>query len=190
MTEAITSTCGHPGGHGVEESARQRTFVAFIQVMRSHQQLLMRKLAEHGAHPGQLFCLKALSSHDGISQSELAEILQVARPTVTVMLQKMEKNGLVERRVDEQDQRYTRIHLTEDGWALHEEVRGVFDEMIDAALGSVTEEDQQELTRLLGELHMNLQRALDGMPPPGTCKTSREPETSSEGRPDRERRHR
>lgn len=148
-----------------ERSVPQTAFAAFIRAMHAHRQLIMRKLAEHGAHPGQMFCMKALSAHDGITQRDLAELLHVARPTVTVMLQKMEKAGLVERRVDERDQRYTRIYLTEDGWATHDQIHGILDEMIDSALGPMPEEDQRELARLLGTLGDNLQATSDAMPP-------------------------
>ena len=73
----------------------------------------------------------------------------------------MEKNGLVERRVDEHDQRFTRIYLTPAGWAMHDQVHGIFDEMDDAGLGTMSEKDRNELARLLGELNANLQAAIE-----------------------------
>lgn len=148
-----------------ERSAPQSVFAAFVRAMHAHKQLMMRRLAEYGAHPGQMFCIKALTAHDGITQRDLAELLHVARPTVTVMLQKMEKAGLVERRVDERDQRYTRIYLTEAGWAMHSQIHGILDEMIDSAVGPMPADDQRELVRLLGTLADNLEAASDAMSP-------------------------
>ena len=47
--------------------------------------------------------LRFLSVNDGITQRDLAEALHVARPTVTKMLNAMEKAGLVRRRPDAAD---------------------------------------------------------------------------------------
>jgi len=148
-----------------ERSIAKSVFAAFARAMHAHRQLMMRRLAEHGAHPGQMFCIKALTEHDGITQRDIAELLHVARPTVTVMLQKMETAGLVERRVDERDQRYTRTYLTEAGWAMHGQIHGILDEMVDSAVGPMPTDDQRELARLLGTLADNLQTASDAMSP-------------------------
>lgn len=136
-------------------------FSAFHRLMRTNRQLMLRRLTEHGGHPGQTFCLKVLAEHDGITQRDLAERLNVARPTVTVMLQKMEKAGLIERRSDEHDHRYTRIYLTETGWALHEEMHRQIDQMILDVVGPLSAEDQTDLLRLLGALNDNIQVALE-----------------------------
>ncbi len=143
-----------------ERSPAHAAFAAFGLAMHAHRQLMMRRLAEHDAHPAQTFCIKALSTHDGITQRDLAEMLHIARPTATVMLQKMEKAGLVERRVDEKDQRYTRIYLTERGWALHDEVHVILDEIVSTGIGPMSSEDQQEFARLLGDFAENIKAAL------------------------------
>ena len=120
-------------------------FGAFHRLIRSNRQLMGRRLTEHGGHPGQTFCLRVLAETDGITQRDLAERLNVTRPTVTVMLQKMEKAGLVERRSDDADQRYTRIYLTKAGGQLHEEMHRQLDQMILDVVGPLSEKDQQEL---------------------------------------------
>lgn len=136
-------------------------FGAFHKLIRANRQLMLRRVTEHGGHPGQMFCLKVLAEDDGITQRDLAERLNVTRPTVTVMLQKMEKAALIERRSDERDQRYTRIYLTKAGWELHEEMRRQLDELILDVVGPLPENDQTELLRLLGALNDNIQAALE-----------------------------
>jgi MarR family transcriptional regulator, organic hydroperoxide resistance regulator len=149
-----------PSGSPLDPAAHA-AFSAFNRAAHAHRQLMMRMLSEHGAHPAQIFCIKTLSSHDGITQRDLAELLHISRPTLTVMLQKMEKAGLIERIADEKDQRYTRIWLTKGGWALHEQIHGVLDAIVEAGLGPMSEADQQELARLLGMFAENIQAAID-----------------------------
>lgn len=158
---------GHPGPVNlpemtVDENTPQpyRTYYAMRDVLRAQKNLMARRLGDNDTHPGQAICLWALAANDGMAQSELADVLGIARPTVTTMLQKMERAGLVERRVDADDQRYTRIYMTEGGRELHERLRAVHAEMVETTIGRLSEKDQVELERLLLMVAENIERGL------------------------------
>jgi MarR family transcriptional regulator, organic hydroperoxide resistance regulator len=136
-------------------------FGALHKTMHSQRRFMAQKMARHGLAPAQAFAVRALGHGDGATQSELAERLDVSRPTVTVMIQKMEKAGLVERHADAEDQRYTRIYLTEAGWEIHEAVHDDLDDFIAHGIGSLAKKDQAELARLLGLLNDNLTALCD-----------------------------
>ena len=72
-------------------------------------------MAALGLHPGQIPFIMLLSQHKDMSQKEIAEELQVKPPTVNVMVQRMEKAGIIGRKHDPDDQRVTRVFLTEKG---------------------------------------------------------------------------
>lgn len=137
-----------------------RVFQAFMWTLHVHRQLMVRTLAEEGAHPGQAACLRILAAHDGISQRDLAGALHLAPPTVTVMLQRMEKASTIERRPDEDDQRVTRVRLTAEGRKLEENLRAVLARYISQALDSMSEEDRRQLERLLVIMAENTARSL------------------------------
>ena len=69
----------------------------------------------HGIHPGQIPIIMLLAEHEDMSQKEIAEELHVKPPTVNVMVQRMEKSGMVGRKHDPDDQRVIRVFLTEKG---------------------------------------------------------------------------
>ncbi len=146
--------------HSEERPLSMQVFGAFHRVMQAHRQLMGRKVSEHGAHPGQAICMREVVHHPGINQRDLAERLHLARPTVTVMLQKLEKAGLIERRPDENDQRFTRIYPTELGNAQHLEMHEVLGEVVDASVAPMCEKDQLELKRLLMLMADNMETAL------------------------------
>jgi DNA-binding MarR family transcriptional regulator len=123
--------------------------------------LFMRLLAERGGHPGQAMCLWVLCGHDGISQRELAGMMHLAPPTVTAMLQKMERHGLVERRPDEHDQRTTRLSLTDAGREMAAEIRDAQTDYVNDTIGALPEADRREFGRLLDSLADNLRAALE-----------------------------
>ena len=65
-----------------------------------------------GLSGGQWKVIGALALKDGQSQKDLAEMVFVEGPTLVPILDKMEKDGFVQRRVNPQDRRNNLIFLT------------------------------------------------------------------------------
>lgn len=150
-----------PRLEGVDDLS-SRVFRAFLTAMRLHKHQMMRALATRGIHPGQAFCLRVVAEHDGISQRDLADTLHLARPTVTKMVQALERSGAVARRPDPDDQRLTRVYLTPGGRELADEIHGVAADYVNATIGTLPEDDRRELARLLEELAASIERAGGG----------------------------
>lgn len=117
-------------------------------------------MAEHGTHPGQAMCLRVLEGNDGITQRDVTDALQLARPTVSKMLKTMEQAGLVKRRPDPHDQRLVRVSLTSAGRRLASDLREVAAAHIGETIGALPERDLEELARLLEELSARIARVL------------------------------
>jgi DNA-binding MarR family transcriptional regulator len=100
-------------------------------------------------HPGQAVCLRMLSHHGELTQSQLAEALMLSRPSVTRLLQRMERAGLVERRVDASDQRHTWVELTVAGARVQERMDAALARYTDATLARLPENDRRDLARIL-----------------------------------------
>ncbi len=144
---------------GVEELS-MHVFRAFLRALRLHRQLMIAAFSDHDSHPAQAICLRFLSANDGITQRDLAAALNLARPTVTRMLQAMEKAGAIERRTDETDQRLTRVHLTAAGHQLEVDLRVVSAALINETIGGLSEDDRRQLERLLDAMSGNTETAL------------------------------
>ena len=134
------------------DPASFRVFHAFFRAMRLHRQLMFKMMSDKNIYPGQAGCLWIIGNHDGISQRDLARRLHVARPTITVMLNKMEAAGLIARRPDEKDQRLTRIYLTDAGRCLQDEMNSVFANFINASFSKMPANDLRDFERLLCSL--------------------------------------
>lgn len=165
----MSATTGQPGSASPTGIDPLSTSVleAFRRAAHANRQIFVRMVGveKHG-RPGRAVMLLVLgSASDGITQRQLAEVLHVSPPTVTVMLQKMEKSGLVERWTDEADQRLTRIRMTPKGRELAGPISDRFNAYIEASLGSMSVADRQELGRLLGVFADNMEAALK---PPST----------------------
>ncbi|MBV8963300.1 MAG: MarR family transcriptional regulator [Hyphomicrobiales bacterium] len=78
---------------------------------------LMRTRADqrarrHGMTRAQWVILSWLERQSGISQSDLAGLVEVEPITVCRLVDRLEARGLVERRPDPKDRRIKRLHLT------------------------------------------------------------------------------
>ncbi len=125
---------------------------------KAHRGNVGGALAEVGLHVGQEMVLLRLWRQDGLSPSELAEALGVEPPTVTNMLSRMERGGLLERRRDPQDARCTRVYLTERGRELREPVERCWEAVEKRAFAGITAEEKTLLRGLLLRIHDNLAR--------------------------------
>lgn len=148
------------GIEGVDPLSAQ-VFRAFKTQMLLNRRLMAKMFSQEDAHPAQAMCLRTLSVEDGISQTDLASMLHVSRPTVTTMLQKMEASGVIERRPDAHDARLTRIYMTDAGRASGERFHALFAESIASSVGQMPEDDRRELVRLLDDLNAHVRRAIE-----------------------------
>ena len=133
----------------------------FYQVIRFHYHRTHMLLDEIGLYPGQPPMLLALSREDGQSQKELASKLNIKPATITMMLKRMERAKLVERRQDSLDQRISRVYITEQGkeaWKKVHEVMKIIDK---ECFSNFTEEEQVLLRRLLMQMRDNLMGVCD-----------------------------
>ena len=70
-----------------------------------------RRAGCHGLTRAQWVILFRLNCQPGLSQKELAEILEVEPITVARLIDRLEEHGMVERRSDPDDRRVWRLHL-------------------------------------------------------------------------------
>ena len=125
--------------------------------------LLMRRahtlLEDVGLHRGQHFVLRALWEREGYTQSELAHQTRVSPATITNMLQRMERDGLVERRQDADDQRVTRVYLTDAGHRVQDAAEAAWRQIEDEAFAGFTADERSLLNDLLQRVRQNLAQA-------------------------------
>jgi DNA-binding MarR family transcriptional regulator len=85
-------------------------------------QQLAAELRPAGVGIGQWAVLMFLWSQDGMSQAELSRVVAIEPPTMVRTVDRMVRDGLVQRRPDPTDGRISRIYLTKRGRALRDEL--------------------------------------------------------------------
>jgi DNA-binding MarR family transcriptional regulator len=111
-----------------------------------------------GLYRGQQFALQALWQQEGLTHSELAEWLNVSPATVTNMLKRMEKAGLVERRRDTEDERVSRVYLTEAGRDIRGAVERTWRELEQQTFAGFSPQELDLFGQFLFRIQENLHR--------------------------------
>ncbi|WP_025762618.1 MarR family winged helix-turn-helix transcriptional regulator [Dyadobacter tibetensis] len=92
---------------------------------------------------------------NGISQNELAELTFKDPPTVTRIIDILQKKGLVERGLAIGDRRKFRLTLTDDGVAIYHAAFPVVAEIRRKGWGSLSEADYQHFVRIMDSIYQN-----------------------------------
>ncbi|MFZ5781365.1 MAG: MarR family winged helix-turn-helix transcriptional regulator [Pseudomonadota bacterium] len=123
-----------------------------------------RRVRNMGLTRAQWLVLTRLYRRPGSSQTELAEMLEVDRASAGRMIDRMQRNGWVERRPDGADRRINRLHLTAEARRVHVEMWRVAESTVDDALASLTPQERVQYTELTAKVKGRLQALAGGAP--------------------------
>ncbi len=144
-----------------QEDTPQFAAIRKIELLgRLHHMAFRTLFQADGLPPAQAGAMKEVLRHPGLSQRELADKLHIQRATATVMLQKMEKAGYVDRRPDQDDQRISRIYPTEQARATDAETQKTVITYFSRCFGGISGEDFDRLVRTLETVERNLRAVL------------------------------
>lgn len=128
----------------------------FLHIGRLLEERLRAPLSKAGVHHGQGRVLDALLRHGPMTVGELAAGLHVAQPTATVMAQRMQSAGLLERWVDADDTRRVSLTLTPRGRAAAQAVRRAWQQLEVELCQSLPDAERTRLRLLLEGLRDGL----------------------------------
>lgn len=124
---------------------------------------LRRRFREHGFDitPYQWVILYRLWERDGRRQSELADDSVRDRPTMTRILDVMQRKELVTRQKDEHDRRSYRVFLTERGASLESKLPPIAAEYLQEFTNGIDQSDIDVAKKVLKTIRMNASREIE-----------------------------
>ncbi len=116
-----------------------------------------RRVRDIGLTRAQWLVLTRLYRRPGASQTELADMLEIDRASAGRMIDRMQKNGWVERRADSGDRRINRLHLTAEARRAHKGMWAIAEATVDDALAPLSRSERDQFTRLAARVKGQLQ---------------------------------
>jgi DNA-binding MarR family transcriptional regulator len=127
-------------------------------IFLTHRRNYQRGFVPHNITLKQFFVLKQLVKTDFLNPSQIAEMLFCDRPTATVIIKNLERQGWIRREKDPENGKQVRIFITDGG---REKLSAVTPaERADQKdpFECLTEEERDLLEKLITKVYRNLKR--------------------------------
>jgi MarR family transcriptional regulator, transcriptional regulator for hemolysin len=130
---------------------------SITDVGRLMRTVFERRVRAFGLTRSQWMVVTRVYRRPGLSQSAIADILEIEKAPAGRLIERMEAKGWLERRDDANDRRINRLHLTAEGERLHAAIWPVAEATVDQALGELSADERRRLTRLMARVKATLQ---------------------------------
>lgn len=121
-----------------------------------------QKTANFELHHGQLPLLERIIANPGSTQQEVASWLMVTPASVAQSLTRLEKAGLIMRKVDPENRRCNRVYATENGVHAAALYRQSFDEVDAETFAGFSGEELTQFSALLDRMIANMNEDVTG----------------------------
>ncbi len=123
------------------------------QQIREAQYPFMKEL---GLTHGQPRVLRYVSQHDGCKQADIANYYNTRASTVSLIVDDLEKSGLLEKKQSAQCRRNVCLSLTEKGRACFEKLNAAQMQLQDEMLEGFSEEENEQFRHFIEQAIENL----------------------------------
>jgi MarR family transcriptional regulator, transcriptional regulator for hemolysin len=120
-----------------------------------------RRVEPLGLTRAQWRVLARISRIEGCTQTELAAELEIEKPTLGKLIERLEEKEWVTRRPDENDARTKRVFLTKRSGPVLNEMFSLADDVLDAAIAGLSRQEADQLNAALLQVKSNLSELLN-----------------------------
>ncbi len=145
----------------MRQRSRSRELLSLISdVARLLRTCADQRARQQGMTRAQWAVLLRLERHEGLKQSDLAELLDLQPITLTRLVDRLCDNGLIERRADPNDRRAKRLYLTPLARPLLDRVVDHVEELSETVLEGTERGSIDLMLSQLGVARENLKQAI------------------------------
>lgn len=134
---------------GLEISEDPLELPARLRLATSRLARQLRRQGGSGLSPSQHSALVSIDLHGPLTLGALAKLEQVAPPTITKIVGRLEQDSLVTRSSDEADKRHTRVQVTDKGLRRLEQSRERRNTWLAQRLGTCSPAERRILSAAL-----------------------------------------
>ncbi len=125
-------------------------------VSRLIRTVFERRVRSYGLTRAQWMVIARVHRLPGLSQSAVADLLEIEKAPAGRLIDRMEAKGWLERRSDPKDRRINRLHLTAKGERIHTAIWPIAEATVDDAMADLTSDERRKLTALMTRVKLRL----------------------------------
>ena len=146
------------------DTPERRAVVSVVRGFGAIQRQMSPHYARYGLTPAQFQMLTVINRLRGekITQRRLGQQMYVSFPNVTVMLARLERDGLIERTVNQEDRRERFVSITKKGRKLLERIWKEQPEQLERVMAGLDNNERLQLAQLLNKMINGQSSRADG----------------------------
>ncbi|KPH75209.1 MULTISPECIES: MarR family winged helix-turn-helix transcriptional regulator [Bacillaceae] len=127
----------------MSENLSLKAFVVLLKANKTLAELIKKDISSHGMRTSDFTVLEALYHKGQQTIKQITQSVLINTGSITYVIDKLEKKGLLERTPCKDDRRVVYIQLTDQGIKLMEEIFPLHQQVIENVFEGVTNEEKK-----------------------------------------------
>ena len=136
----------------MSENLSLKAFVVLMKASKSLQEVTKDDISNHGMRMSDFEILEALYHKDKLTVREVSEAVLINTGSITYVIDKLEKKGLIERSNCKDDRRVVYIQITDEGKKLMDNIFPAHQRVIEELFEGISEEDKDTVIKVLKQV--------------------------------------
>ncbi|WP_164506004.1 MarR family winged helix-turn-helix transcriptional regulator [Companilactobacillus insicii] len=129
-----------------------------VRFMMQRKRILSSFLKERDLNIADCIIMMIVTKHPGYNQEKIGEVTLFDGAIIARSLKKLEKYGLVHRKIDETNRRRKIVQITEAGREFGDKLRAAFKDSNKTIYSGITDTEKDELHVILAKVYANLDK--------------------------------
>ncbi|MFC4760448.1 MarR family winged helix-turn-helix transcriptional regulator [Fructobacillus durionis] len=122
-------------------------------ISRRAMMMMNHEVQEFGLANNLFLYLVRIVEHEGLTQSELATLIQIDKTTLSRALKKLEDRGYIEKVAGEKNRNFKQLYSTEQGKMIYQKVIQIEHDDVFDKLAALNSEEKEQLMALLSKIN-------------------------------------
>lgn len=153
----ISDLTAYIDAYSFVEFSSGKTIINLSRTVEIMRLVYKRLYTKYELSEPKFFVILLLSKEKhGIPLIEIGKMMLVSRANITTLIERMERDGYVEKKGNCDDKRSIKAHLTDKGRCIFDEVKASHQEFSERLVACLTEEEKETLNRLLRKIQFGI----------------------------------
>lgn len=133
----------------MNENVSLKAFVVLMKASKSMEERIKRDIKRYGVSTTEFTILEALYHKGQLTVQQICDAVLINSGSMTYVIDKLQKRGLLKRSPCEQDRRVVQVQITDEGKQVMDEIFPQHQAVIEEIFADIGPEDRQKLVDLL-----------------------------------------
>lgn len=145
----------------MNENVSLKAFVVLMKASKSMEERIKRDIKRYGVSTTEFTILEALYHKGQLTVQQICDAVLINSGSMTYVIDKLQKRGLLKRSPCEQDRRVVQVRITDEGKQVMDEIFPKHQAVIEEIFADIELEDKQKLVDLLKTIGRNANNEME-----------------------------